>query len=231
MSDSVRKAGVAGGTLALALALTGGGVLAQEVGGRHGPGNAMPLKGIVQALSGGSFQLNTGSTFVPLSFGTNTRVQTVVSGSAADLTKGARVDLQFASGGGKVKAVTVGSAFTGGPRGAGGSTGPGWAGRHHDDHPGKPGSGAIRTGNGTPKHARPMKTAWAHADGTVISYDASTGALKLQGPGGMTATFTIPAGATVTKIVSGSTADLQNGETVQVFATNGTARFIEILSG
>jgi hypothetical protein len=228
--------GAAGALLAFGVAAGSGAAFAQTPA--HGFG--MALKGTVQSVGSSSFQLETSAgSLVTVAFDAKTHVEKIVAGTTADLTSNARVEVQLKSGTTTVTAVTIEPAFN---KPAGTTSG---TARTHPvhTHPAKgtaTGSGATGTKTGTKsgtktgtKPARGTKpvTGSAHSitGGQVVSLSGNT--LKLTGRGGTTATYTLASNVKITKLVAGTTSDLVQGETVQVFApAGGTAREITILA-
>jgi hypothetical protein len=245
-----RIVGVGGALLAFGLAAGTGAVSAQTTNhghaimGAHGVagahGFAAPLKGTIQSVGNGSFQLKTSAgSLVTVTYTSTTHVEKVVAGSTTDLTQNARVEVQFQSGSTTVvTAIVVEPAVT---KPGGGAT-TGTSGTHPvHTHPGpgtntgtktgtKSGTGTntgTKPGTGTTK--KPMPGA-AHpfGGGSVASF--SNGTLTLNVGRGKTASYTLASNVKITKIVAGTTSDLQPNQTVQVFApANGAAREITIL--
>jgi hypothetical protein len=238
-----RIVGVGGALLALGLAAGTGGVSAQTTNHGHAIGTgahavggahsfAAPLSGTIQSVGNGSFQLKTSTgSLVTVTYTSTTHVEKVVTGSTADLTQNARVELKFKSGSTTtVTAIVVEPAFTK-PAGGASATTP----KPHPVHtnPGtgkKTGTGTntrIKTGTGTT--TKPA-TGAAHLirGGSVAGF--SNGTLTLNVGRGKTASYTLPSTVTITKIVAGTTADIQPNAKVQVVASaNGAAREITIL--
>lgn len=218
--------GAAGVLLALDLGPGAGAAVARTTP----PPLPAPLQGVIQGLSRGSFQVNTGRVLTRVRFTTRTRVMRVVSGSTADLTRGARVDLRFGPDGG-VTAIRVAPSWPrerkdtkpdgDGPRGAYPEKSPTGTG------PVKP-EGTVPAPHKRPRHGQ---RAWTQVRGQVAGFNAGSGTLTLGGPAHRTVTYVVRGNVIVTKMVAGTTNDLANGETVQVFApVGGPATFISILS-
>jgi hypothetical protein len=210
--------GVAAGLLALGL----GAASAQTAGHGHGFGAA--VKGTVQNLGSSSFQVKSSTgTLTTVSFNAQTRVEKVIAGTTADLTKNAHVTLKLQSGTTTVTAIQIEPTVT--KPASGTNTGTPRVHPVHS-HPTK----GTKTGKPTGTTKKPT-TSVAHtvAGGAVASLSGNT--LTLTGRGGTTATYTLASNVKITKIVTGTTGDLTNGETVQLFApTTGAAREITILA-
>lgn len=203
--------GAAAGLVALGL-IAGSGAASAQTKTSHGTA----LKGTIQTLSTTSFLLkpSTGSA-VTVNFNVQTRVEKIVAGTTADLTSNAHVKLQLQSGTTTVTAVTIEPTVT---KPAGSTTGT--TTRPVRTHPTK----GTKPGTGT-------TTGRTHtaAGGQVVSLSGST--LTLKGRGGTTTTYTLASNVKITKVVKGTTNDLAQGETVQVFVpATGAAREITILA-
>lgn len=181
--------------------------------------HAAPIQGTVTSLSGNALQVQTqtGNVSVPLT--STTHVIRQVTGSAADLTDKAHVDLELAKDTTTVTAILIDDTVH----------------PHHSQPTSKPRpSGkpaphdrSVHTGTGTPRavpHGAPN-----HVSGQIVSVKGNTITVRAQH--GQSAAYTLGSSVTITKLMNGTTTDLAIRETVRVFqGRGGTDTTILILS-
>ena len=191
------------GMLALSLGAGGGSALAHGKLSHHAP-----LKGVITAISASSLQLQTQSGAVTVAITDGVQVTRLLTGSMADVAAGVYVDLRIAKGTTTVNAVRVSLV----PRPVQGH---------------RP-AGPHRTTTKAPGHAHAAHPA-KPSSGQVMAVTPTS--ITVKDNEGQTATYTLAANVTVTKLVSGHVTDLQVGQAVEVgLGRAGSARTIEILN-